>query len=404
MEYGKIGGFYDVHGFPKVMYFTDKEAAVGKQSLELLHPEKVISPAWSHRNFPGHDIVYVRFYRKFEKDWVWPVLGQHDTLIFAGKYDSPATTDLSVYLDISGVKQKWPARNTVAVEALDKQPEMVLRSCFQGPNLEFGIGLPIVSHVGWDNYYLLPFNRAAAPVLEGGRWYCFEYMAKLNTPGRRDGEVRMWVDGRLITEMGAFSLKKGEWTDVAVKARDLRVGFGWSPGASLEGSNLHNLKIIFQGKDSDRFLIDDFSVSAGGKTIYQEKFEAGAGKFLNGELVVGGFGGSKAYSFGPKGCWIWDAFATPADDTATLHFKLKPLGDPDKVTLIVWSDKLKANCLYDVSGLLLRDAAHGNIKFDRWMIGPRYGGPGFKEGPPRTQKSWVDGIVVSTRYVGPVKQ
>jgi hypothetical protein len=57
VEYGKPGGFYDLNGYPKVMYFTGKEAAVGKQCLELLHPEKVISPAWFHRNFPGQDTV-----------------------------------------------------------------------------------------------------------------------------------------------------------------------------------------------------------------------------------------------------------------------------------------------------------------------------------------------------------
>jgi len=217
----------------------------------------------------------------------------------------------------------------------------------------------------------------------------------------------MWIDGHLVTEMGAFALKKGEWTDVALKARDLRAGFGWQPADGLpEGNPLNNLKMIFQGAAGDRFLLDDFAVTAGTprKVIYEEKFEAGAGKFSGGEVVSDGYGGSKALSFGPKGCWIWDAFSTPIDDTTTFRFKLKPLCDTDKVTLLVWSDKLKNNCLYDVCGLLLRDAAHSGIKWDRWMLGPRYGGKGYKEGPPREQKSWLDAIVVSTRYVGSAKQ
>jgi hypothetical protein len=30
-----------------------------------------------------------------------------------------------------------------------------------------------------------------------GRWYCYELMVQANTPGRRDGRVAFWVDGRL---------------------------------------------------------------------------------------------------------------------------------------------------------------------------------------------------------------
>lgn len=404
--YGKSGGFYDLQGYPKLMYPTDKEAAVGKQCLEMVHPQNVISPQWLHRSFPGHDTVYVRFYRKFEKDWVWPVLGQHDTIVFAGKYQSPASTDLTLYLDISGVEQKWRSKNAVVDGVLDRQPVLGFKSSFQGQGLDFGIGCPITSHVGWDNYYVLPYNRRPAPVLESSRWYCFEYMGKMNAPGRRDGAARLWIDGQLVTDMGVLPLKKGEWTDVVLKAGDLRVGYGWQPAQSLAGNPLNNLKIIFQGAAGDRFLLDDFAVTTGTppKVMYQETFEGGPGKFAEGEVVSGGFGGSKAYSFGPKGLWLEGAFSVLVDDSTTLRFKLKPLCDADVVTLMVWSDKLKMNCRYDLSGLLLRDADHGGIQWDHWMLGPRYGGRAYKEGPPREQKSWIDGIVVSTRYVGPAKQ
>lgn len=37
-------------------------------------------------------------------------------------------------------------------------------------------------------------------VPERGRWYCFELMAQANTPGRRDGRVAFWVDGRLAAD------------------------------------------------------------------------------------------------------------------------------------------------------------------------------------------------------------
>lgn len=250
--YEQTGGFFDLKGYPKLMHITDREAAVGGHSLELIHPAKVISPQWMHRKFPGEDVVYVRFYRKFSPDWVWPPLGAHDTLLFAGKYANPVSTDLTLYLDIpQGPAKRLDKDNW----DLTRQPELVLKSSFQGPGLDFGHKGPVISHVGYDNYYGLPYNVRPAPVLEAGRWYCFEYMAKMNsTPDSRDGEVRLWVDGQLITEM---------------------------------------------------------------------------------------------------------------------------------------------------KGLTLRNASHMDIKWDRWMLGPRYGGEGFKSGPPREQRSWIDGIVVSRRYVGP---
>jgi hypothetical protein len=33
---------------------------------------------------------------------------------------------------------------------------------------------------------------------ERDRWYCYELMVQANTPGRRDGRVAFWVDGRLV--------------------------------------------------------------------------------------------------------------------------------------------------------------------------------------------------------------
>lgn len=35
---------------------------------------------------------------------------------------------------------------------------------------------------------------------ERGRWICVEAMMKLNAPGKKDGEARLWVDGRLDAE------------------------------------------------------------------------------------------------------------------------------------------------------------------------------------------------------------
>ena len=36
--------------------------------------------------------------------------------------------------------------------------------------------------------------------LENNRWYCIEQYVKMNTPGKNDGILRGWVDGKLAFE------------------------------------------------------------------------------------------------------------------------------------------------------------------------------------------------------------
>ena len=47
----------------------------------------------------------------------------------------------------------------------------------------------------WGNMLQPPPERRIA--LDRNRWYCLEHMLKANTPGRADGEIAAWIDGRL---------------------------------------------------------------------------------------------------------------------------------------------------------------------------------------------------------------
>ena len=40
-----------------------------------------------------------------------------------------------------------------------------------------------------------------------GRWYCYEYMVKANTPGRRDGRIACWLDGKLVADFPNLRLR-----------------------------------------------------------------------------------------------------------------------------------------------------------------------------------------------------
>jgi hypothetical protein len=42
---------------------------------------------------------------------------------------------------------------------------------------------------------------------ELGRFYCYEYMVKANTPGKRDGRIAYWLDGKLLADFGNLRLR-----------------------------------------------------------------------------------------------------------------------------------------------------------------------------------------------------
>ena len=52
-------------------------------------------------------------------------------------------------------------------------------------------------------------------------------------------------------------LKKGAWRTVEFRAMEARVGWG-RKGPSLEGDVLDNIKLMFEGDEADRILLDDF--------------------------------------------------------------------------------------------------------------------------------------------------
>lgn len=44
------------------------------------------------------------------------------------------------------------------------------------------------------------WNKNGGALLENNRWYCIEQYVRLNTPGEKDGVLRVWLDGREVFE------------------------------------------------------------------------------------------------------------------------------------------------------------------------------------------------------------
>ena len=39
------------------------------------------------------------------------------------------------------------------------------------------------------------------------RWYCYELMVRANTPEQRDGEVKYWINGKLVSDFPNLNIR-----------------------------------------------------------------------------------------------------------------------------------------------------------------------------------------------------
>ncbi|MBK8005454.1 MAG: hypothetical protein IPK12_16410 [Gemmatimonadetes bacterium] len=55
-------------------------------------------------------------------------------------------------------------------------------------------------------------NTGASGVVSRGAWHVVEVYLRLNRRGRADGELRIWLDGRLTHDYRALRLDAGAWS------------------------------------------------------------------------------------------------------------------------------------------------------------------------------------------------
>jgi hypothetical protein len=198
----KPGGWFDQEFKPgSGCEITDQvPAAAGKRCLQFnLKKGKTGSGGMFHLIKPV-DTLYFRYYRMFEKDWEWPKgYGPHDGMIFGGTWDAPTKTDLSIYVDF------WQTADTVARIATAKQK---------------------IGYDGWNDWLkkkgrLAPvggngfaWNKSKPDKIEPGKWHCVEVMVKLSAPGQEDGAVKLWVNGKLVSEYSDLPLRDADHPDL----------------------------------------------------------------------------------------------------------------------------------------------------------------------------------------------
>ena len=205
----------------------------GQQALELSLPQQnaELSDATDKLVSPEQDALFLRYYSKFDPpfDVVGsnhngtsvsahyfvngqatpgvPADGTNKFLVnlesWRGEAATPSPGDLNVYVYHPEQRSQWGDHFFPTGMVLPNSSE------------PFDFGADFVSRPD-----IIP---------ELGKWYCYEYMVRANTPGQKDGRIAIWLDGKLVADFGNLRLR-----DVAALKID-RFGLSFHIGSNPNG-------------------------------------------------------------------------------------------------------------------------------------------------------------------------
>ena len=157
------------------------------------------------------DILFMRWYMKFDSSWSVVEGSVHNGASISSRYFEQGQATPGVRADGS---------NKFLVNFENEN------STGDAPGLmNVYIYWPEQGERWGDHFFpsgrVLPFSKSRSGTLTFGekfearpdfspqtdRWYCYEYMVKTNTPGKRDGRVALWVDGTLIADFPNLRLR-----------------------------------------------------------------------------------------------------------------------------------------------------------------------------------------------------
>ena len=200
---------------PEHLSITEDAANVngGQRALEITMPrqESPLSVDVGNDLAKSYDMLFLRFYTKFQEGFAVPRTPMHNGgSMSAGYYPGGKATPgqradgrnkFLASLETSAWRLESPGPLMVYLyhpEQRDRYGDQMFPTGQIIPNLEA------------PHNFGAHFLARPDVVPERGRWYCFEYMLKANTPGQRDGRVACWVDGKVIADFPNLRLRDVE--------------------------------------------------------------------------------------------------------------------------------------------------------------------------------------------------
>ncbi|HUL29816.1 MAG TPA: hypothetical protein VLZ03_05115 [Thermodesulfobacteriota bacterium] len=149
---------------------------------------------------PINDVVYVRMYLRLEDDF------------------SMGTANQLKLFSIKGGSKPENAYGGAGTAPTGRDKFSVTLSLDGGRSLHFYLYSPD-QWGGYGDWVYCQSSFFHKVGLSRGRWYCIELMLKNNTPGKKDGQIKAWLDGKRIGKV-----EKLRFRDVSdVKIRRLTV-------------------------------------------------------------------------------------------------------------------------------------------------------------------------------------
>lgn len=200
----------------------------GKRALEFTVPQQRAehSNAVVKRLAPAQDVVFLRYYSKFEKGFD-QIGSSHNGGFLAAI--APGVPFATPGVKADGRNKFMASFENWRGERETPSPGELNVYCYHPEQrTEYG-----------DHFFpsgkVLPFSarpgdfgprfvRRPDIIPEMARWYCFEFMMRANTVGQRDGRIACWLDGRLIADFPNLRLRDVETLKISHAALDLHIG------------------------------------------------------------------------------------------------------------------------------------------------------------------------------------
>ncbi len=206
---------WNVRYHPEHMSITEDPAHVnaGRRALEITVPMQStpLSVDVGRDLTETHDVLFLRFYTKFQEGFAVSRTAMHNGGSMSAGYYPGGKATPGIRADgrnkflASFETSAWRERSPGPLMVYLYHPEQHDRYGDQMFPTGHIIPKPEIPHNFGPHFVPRPDF-----IPELGRWYCFEYMLKANTPGQRDGRVACWVDGKLIADFPNLRLRDVE--------------------------------------------------------------------------------------------------------------------------------------------------------------------------------------------------
>ncbi len=200
----------------------------GGRSLEFTVPQgdKELSNSVVKTLGEGHDVVFLRYYSKFETGFDQTGSSHNGGSLTAVAPGAPLATP---GIQADGKNKFGASFENWRENAETASPGGLNVYCYHpGQRTPFG-----------DHFFpsgmVLPFSfkpgdfgpsfvKRPDLIQDLGRWYCHELMVRANAPGQTDGRIACWLDGKLIADFPGLRLRDVAGLKINHASLDLHIG------------------------------------------------------------------------------------------------------------------------------------------------------------------------------------